>query len=166
MLGRVRSIRERDRMFLDVLDEHYAFFSRSIEAPYQAWREGSYQEVRALNKIERSGRNQMTLGAAAALIGLVGVASNNAFGSATGAASMAAGAAVFNRGLNTYSEAEMHREVLRELGDSLTTEVEPRVVEVEGKVITLTGSAEAQYREWRRLLQEIYLMETGSIIDE
>jgi hypothetical protein len=39
--------------------------------------------------------------------------------------------------------------------------VSPFVVEVEGESVELTGSAEAQYRTWRVLLEKIYLSETG-----
>jgi hypothetical protein len=35
------------------------------------------------------------------------------------------------------------------------------VVEVEGEQRRLTGTAEAQYEAWRKLLREIYEAETG-----
>jgi hypothetical protein len=35
------------------------------------------------------------------------------------------------------------------------------VVEVEGETHELTGSAEAQYAQWRALLKRIYASETG-----
>src|SRR5439155_416921 len=34
--------------------------------------------------------------------------------------------------------------------------------EVEGRTLKLTGTAEEQYREWRRLLHELYLEENGT----
>ena len=37
----------------------------------------------------------------------------------------------------------------------------PLVVEVEGESRRLTGTAEAQYEGWRKLLREIYQAETG-----
>ncbi|MCP4090054.1 MAG: hypothetical protein GY746_09705, partial [Gammaproteobacteria bacterium] len=43
--------------------------------------------------------------------------------------------------------------------------VEPLVVEVEGQTHRLTGSAEEKYREWRRLLHDIYATETGGVYD-
>jgi hypothetical protein len=36
------------------------------------------------------------------------------------------------------------------------------VVEVEGHTLRLTGTAEDQYREWRKLLKQLYLEETGT----
>jgi hypothetical protein len=35
------------------------------------------------------------------------------------------------------------------------------VVEVEGRMLKLTGTAEEQYREWRKLLAEWYRSESG-----
>jgi len=37
------------------------------------------------------------------------------------------------------------------------------VVELEGQTRRLTGSAEEQFREWRRLLREIYSREIGAL---
>jgi hypothetical protein len=34
-------------------------------------------------------------------------------------------------------------------------------VDVEGRTLRLTGTADEQYREWQRLLHELYLEETG-----
>ena len=59
----------------------------------------------------------------------------------------------------------MHKESIRELGESFDSEVEPLVVEVEGQTRRLTGSAEERYREWRRILREIYAVETGGVMD-
>jgi hypothetical protein len=37
------------------------------------------------------------------------------------------------------------------------------VVDVEGRTLKLTGTAEAQYAEWRKLLHELYEEETGLV---
>ena len=58
-------------------------------------------------------------------------------------------------------QAEIHNEAIRELGDSLEAEVSPMVVEVQGRTVELTGSIEEQYQQWRKLLREIYVNETG-----
>ena len=52
-------------------------------------------------------------------------------------------------------------DALRELGASFGADVQPVVVEVEGRTVELNGSAEEQYQEWRRLLREIFAAETG-----
>ena len=58
-------------------------------------------------------------------------------------------------------EALVHAETMRELGDTFDAEVRPAVLEVEGKTITLSGSVESQFDQWRELLRDIYVTETG-----
>jgi hypothetical protein len=50
---------------------------------------------------------------------------------------------------------------LKQLGESFQAEVQPMVIEVEGRTLQLKGTAEEQYTEWRRLLRELYENETG-----
>ena len=50
---------------------------------------------------------------------------------------------------------------LKQLGESFQAEVQPMVVEVEGRTLQLQGTAEEQFREWRQLLKELYENETG-----
>jgi hypothetical protein len=52
---------------------------------------------------------------------------------------------------------------LKELGSSFDSEAEPLIVEIEGQTRRLTGNVEEKYREWRRLLREIYASETGLV---
>jgi len=52
---------------------------------------------------------------------------------------------------------------LKELSDSFQNEVAPQVVDLEGQTLRLTGTAEEQYREWRRLLHQMYLEENGGL---
>jgi hypothetical protein len=57
---------------------------------------------------------------------------------------------------------KMHSDSLKQLGESFQSEVQPMVVEVEGRTLQLKGTAEEQYHEWRRLLKELYENETGT----
>jgi hypothetical protein len=59
------------------------------------------------------------------------------------------------------AEIKMHGESLQQLGSSFQNEVQPSVVDIEGRTLELKGSAEQQYEEWRRLLRELYENETG-----
>ena len=54
---------------------------------------------------------------------------------------------------------------MEELSTSFDDEVKPMVVEIEGTQHRLTGTADAQYEEWRNLLLELYLAETGFVPD-
>jgi hypothetical protein len=49
----------------------------------------------------------------------------------------------------------MNDATLKELSNSFQSEAAPQVVEVEGRALKLTGTAEQQYAEWRALLDEL-----------
>lgn len=48
MLERVASIRERDQMFIDTLQEYYRSFGDQMQVPYEEWRKQTYEEAVAL----------------------------------------------------------------------------------------------------------------------
>jgi hypothetical protein len=62
-------------------------------------------------------------------------------------------------------DAKTHAQASMELSDFFQNEVAPQVVDVEGRTLKLTGTAEEQYREWRKLLNEMYLEENGPPAD-
>src|SRR6185503_2200803 len=72
------------------------------------------------------------------------------------------GTAAVLSGLKKYSDAKVHAQALKELSETFQSEVQPQVVDVEGRTLRLTGSADEQYKEWRELLQQLYLEETGA----
>lgn len=162
MMARSLAIRRRERNLLRVFDAHYGQFASDMKAPYRAWRKSNYEETRAVRRLERAAKQDLVLGSVAAAGGLAGAASSgNPVGTAASVASVVGGAAVIGRGVKKYSEADIHRDALLELASSFSQAVAPRVVEVEGRITTLRGSAEAQFQEWRQLLRERYDTETG-----
>ena len=68
-------------------------------------------------------------------------------------------------GLKKYSDAKVHAQALKELSETFQSEVQPQVVDVEGRTLRLTGTADEQYREWQKLLHELYLEENGKPAD-
>jgi hypothetical protein len=167
MLERVEEIRQRDYLFIDTLDAHYAGFSQDVAEPYDDWRRFSYEEVIALREIQRSARNRMLVGIGTMIGGAVLAGKSDSYiGRTAGYAGVFGGAGIFKSGLDRRKEGELHESALAELADSLQSEVRPMVVEIEGKTVTLTGTVEAQYEEWQRLLREIYTAETGVLVSE
>lgn len=166
MLQRIRKIRERDYMLIDTLDVYYANFYRDMQQPYWDWRKNSLEERVALSEVQRSANQRLLLGAATIIAGLFGASQNNQFISTAGTFGVIGGATIIKSGLDKQAESKIHAQAMEELGESFQAEVEPLVVDVEGKTLTLTGSAEAQYEQWRQLLKQIYVTETGlDIID-
>lgn len=162
-LDKVDQIRQRDDLLVDTLDAHYAVFRQSMEPAYQEWRKSSYQETVALRELERQALWRKVLGAAAVVGGVVAMGSaDNAGTAAAGQLGVIGGIYAFQSGLAKGKEADVHAEALKELNQSIETDVQPRVVELEGKTVTLTGSAKEQYDQWRKLLHDRYAAETGS----
>ncbi len=164
MMERIAEIRERDRMFVDTLNEHYADFYTKMDEPYDSWRSFAYEEQRELDSLKRKSKWAKILGTAAVIGGAV-VAAKGGAGSFAGQAGIGGGIAAITYGMKQSGDIKMHLEAMRELGASLDTDVSPMVIEVEGEVMKLSGSVDAKYTTWRRLLREIFATETGIPID-
>lgn len=162
LLERIRQIRERDFMFIDTVQDYYATFSRQMRLPYDSWREQSYEETIALRELRDSARRRFIAGAAAVVGGLAAATSGGNYATqAGGAVGVGAGAYLIKSGFDKQAEARMHMEALEELGQSLENEVAPRVINLEDRTITLTGTVEEQYEQWREILADIYAAEVG-----
>ncbi|MFK7956177.1 MAG: hypothetical protein AB8B96_08780 [Lysobacterales bacterium] len=163
MMRRVNRIRESEFLFIDTVDQQYAVFYQQMDPSYDQWRRYSYEETLAEEDIKRSARTR----ALAGLLGVVGGAaiSSSANGNwaqnSIGNAAALGGLYALKQSYDTYQEAKIHQEALKELAASFDAEVKPIVLEVEGEVVKLNGSLDAQYKEWRRLMREIYETETG-----
>lgn len=163
MLARVHKIRERDELFIDTLQDYYASFNGQMSAPYQEWRKMSYEEAIALRELRRESLVKMITGAGMVIAGIAAQTGDSRATRASGGVAVAGGAMVFKSGLEARNEAEMHVQALEELGLSLEAEIAPQVIELEDRSVTLTGNVQEQYRQWRKLLQEIHAAELGSL---
>ena len=166
-VARLRQIRERDRLVVDTLNEHYANFYYGIAIPYRNWRKTARQESIAFRQVKRSARMQTLVGVVV-LAGSLAVDTNNSSSSRQRRVNRSLQYMGINEGLNRIiggiqrsSDAEAHIEAIAELSESFGAQAAPMVVNVEGQERRLTGTAEAQYEGWRRLLKEIYQAETG-----
>jgi len=162
MMARVELVRERDDMLVDALNEHYSDFHLGMQEPYTQWRALSYEEIVIMRDVRRESLIRSGAGIAALAGGLaLTFATGGAAAQILAPILMAGGAFGIGSGWAMMSEPSIHAEAIRELGSSFEAEVSPRVVEIEGQSVRLTGSAEAQYETWRRTLEKIYEQETG-----
>jgi hypothetical protein len=153
MIARIAAIRARDNMFVDTLNEHYADFYARMDKPYDEWRAYSYQEQLALDAINRRSLLKKILGGAAILGGILIDPRNDPVGIKD--VLIIGGITAVQSGFEDGKEKVIHKAALLELADSFEGEVTPLLLDVDGKVVQLTGSAEAQFTKWRQLLQEI-----------
>lgn len=162
MLQRVLTIREREYMLIDTLTAHYDVFYANMWDPYVSWRQSRSEEVAAMREVERKALTRQILGGAliAGAIALDVLAGGNNTVALRNAMLIGGGISL-KSGIDMGGQVEIHEDAIRELGVSFESDVKPLVVEVEGDTVELTGSAEVQYADWRRLLKSIYFTETG-----
>jgi hypothetical protein len=162
VVQRLDRVRERDYALVDTLNEHYSNFSESMGDAYGNWRKYTHEELEAEAEAKRKALTRQVLGAVAVVGGvLAGSETNSSAGSAASTAAVIGGIYAFKSGLDMRAEIKMHGESLKQLGSSFQNEVQPIVVDIEGRTLELKGSAEQQYAEWRQLLRELYENETG-----
>ena len=166
-LSRIERIRERDTAVVDTVNDYYASFHDSMEDSYGSWRQTSFTELEKEMRARSSARTRTVLGAAALIASIFAPNSCSTYDScrinnAMRQAGTMGGIAAVLSGIKKYADARTHADALKELTLSFQSEVAPQVVEVEGHTLRLTGTAEDQYREWRKMLRQIYLEETGA----
>ncbi len=165
MLARIRHIRERDYLLIDTVNDHYDGYYRDLQDSYYNWRKFRREETENLRRVERQATLRKVLG-----IGLiVGAVALEMFAGVSARATTAGlrssmllgGLYATKSGFDKAAEAQIHIDAIEELGTSFESEAAPMVVELDGETHRLTGSAEAQYAEWRSLLHRIHAADVG-----
>jgi len=166
-LARIEKIRERDTAVVDTVNDYYASFHDNMEDSYGSWRQTSFTELEKEMRARSAARTRTVLGTAALIASIFAPGSCSSYDScrimdaARNAGTMGGIAAILS-GMKKYADARTHADALKELTQSFQSEVAPQVVEVEGHTLRLTGTVEDQYREWRKLLKQLYEEETGT----
>ncbi len=164
MMERVVRIRERDYLLVDTFHEQYLTFYDEVERSYLEWRSYSYEEEVAYAKLKKQSRLRKILGAVAILGGVISDSDSEEERAARQGA-IIGGQIAIQSGIQKGREAKMHRAAIQELAQSFDAEVSERVLRVEGQTLRLSGTAKAQYEEWRELLRAIWSGETGIPLD-
>jgi hypothetical protein len=73
---------------------------------------------------------------------------------------------ILKSALSKRAEAQIHAEVLQELGTSAEAEIAPHSIELENETVRLTGSVDAQYAELRRILRKAYYEDLGLVVPD
>lgn len=162
MFERVNRIRAREHMFIDTVNIYYGNLYDDMRQPYGQWRRAYLQELNQKRELERKTWERRILGATA-IVGaaVVGANSNSGGGAAAANVLLIGGFELIRSSGQFANDARVHEAALKELGVSFKGDVAPVVDEVEGRALKLSGSADAQYAEWRRTLRELFTAETG-----
>lgn len=166
LVDRVERIRERDAAVVDTLDGYFTSFAEEMEESYGEFRRTSYDEIDKEDRARSSARTRTFLGAAAVLAAIFAPSSCDSSASCdlesvARYAGTAGGIAGFLSGLQKYADARTHAQAFGELARSMQDSVSEQVVDIEGRTLRLTGTAEEQYRQWRELLREYQAAEAA-----
>ena len=162
---RTLRVREREHLFIETLNEHYVDFYQSSQDSYDGWREFAREEAIAIRELQRSANWRTGLGIAGVVASvLYGSNSNSGYSQRVLRDSiMYMSMDMIRTGSLRRQEKQLHTASLEELSSSFEEEVKPMVVDIEGTQYRLTGTAAAQYEEWRELLLQLYQSETGLV---
>jgi hypothetical protein len=168
MFDRTQRVRQRERLFLDTLDQHYAQFSTQAMTPYDSWREYTREEAIAVREITKSARWRTGLGIAAIVASIAyGSNSDGQFSDRIlRDALMYVGVDMIRASQVRKQEKRLHTQTLEELAQDFDDSIKPMVVEIQGTQHRLTGTADAQYDEWRQLLRQIFINESGFVPED
>ena len=162
MFERVKRIREREYMFIDTVNQYYGNLYNDMREPYGQWRKSYIDELTQKRELEKQAWQRRLLGVAA-IVGavLIGNQFNSSGGYIARDLLVIGGIEVIRSGQQYANDAKIHEDAIKELGASFKGDVAPIVDEVEGRTVKLSGSAETQYAEWRRMLRDLFTAETG-----
>lgn len=168
MFARTQSVRQRDFLFLDTLNQHYTSFHDDAQSSYDHWRQYAREEAISVKELTRSARWRTGIGIATIVSSFVyGANSNNSFSDrVVRDALMYVGMDVLQSASLHRQEKRIHAQTLEELSTSFDDDVKPMVVNIEGTQHRLVGTADLQYQEWQSLLRQIYSQETGFALPE
>ena len=165
---KTKAIRVRDQLFIDNLQTHYQKFESKMNESYAVWQKQSLQEAKALREAKMKATGEAVAGIlvilGAVALAAAGASNNTSYNydptpGLIGAAGGAIGGALLADSFRTSKEAEVYRDALSELGQSIDLELAPQVIKFEEETVKLTGDAAEQFAQWRNFLKEIYQAE-------
>ena len=68
---------------------------------------------------------------------------------------------ILKSALKKSAEAEIHTEILQEIGVAAEAAIMPHTIELENQTVRLQGTVDEQYRELRKILRTIYFADLG-----
>lgn len=169
MLGRIQSVRQREQLLFETLDQYYESFALDASDSYDSWREFTREDSIRLQEAQRAAKLRTGLGALAIALSIAygGQSDSDAL---TDVILQNAGIMIGNDLLRSAAvrrqEKRLHTQSLQELAEDFDDAAKVLVVDVQGTQHRLTGTADAQYEEWQNLLRQLFISETGFVPEE
>lgn len=168
---RTKNIRSKDLLFRNNMQSTYNEFIGEMDKSYNIWQKASFTAAEKARKAKTKATLQGIAGAALMIAGAVAMADSgsgydyNPGAYTTGFAGALVGATLFDQAISNSQEAKIHKETINEVSKSFDGNIAPKVIELEGKTVTLDGNLSQQFMKWQSLLKDIYVEENSSIKD-
>ncbi|MXZ44711.1 MAG: hypothetical protein F4Z01_07040 [Gammaproteobacteria bacterium] len=164
---RIQTIMHREDEFAQVIEDYYEGFRDQIENDYTKWQTDTFPVARDV-RLSKRGRTIKALAGAALVVGSVAAAEDGAAKEGDRSAENAAAAGVLAGGAliaGAFRDNHLHKQAVEELSElsrSLHNSLRPTRIDLNGKVITLTGTVQEQFGQWRSMLADIYAQSQDS----
>jgi len=137
MMQRILRIREQEFSFIDTADEQFATLYPEMTPVYDLWRQFQREQLlyREVREDRLLERDKPAAGTYQA----------------------------YKQSYNNYRWAKLQAQEMKLLAKGFNNEIAPTTMDIEGTVVNLSGSLDERYREWRRILRQIYKLETGNL---
>lgn len=155
---RVLRLKAREDVFVDELQDHYQVYEGDLHDSYAAWQRDSFPEAKDYRLARIKARKERNLGvlATVASVVLATQANGNDAAVAGAIAGGIAGGGLIFKSFRTNADSKIHREQLKEYGQTLDLELGPKNIEFEDQTLELTGTAAEQFQQHRDYLKQWY----------
>jgi hypothetical protein len=136
MIVRVEEMRLRHHLFIDTVDEYYQALFEDMQPSYVIWRRYSFDQIQ---ETERSA--QRTYDATRY--------------------SSSRGYLTLTQRYDRFRWSKIYEQEFRELASGFNREIAPSILELNKQVHGLSGTMEEQYIQWRRILRQLFALESG-----
>ena len=132
---RVQDMRLRHHFFIDTVDDYYKALYEEMQAPYLVWRKYSYDKIVEENIAESE------------------IYDFNNYGKSRGYLSL-------TQRYDRFRWSKIFETEYRDLSVGFNNEIAPAILELNEEVHGLSGTMEEQYIQWRRILQQLFTLES------
>ena len=162
---RIESFWQRDETFTLLMNDYYNTFRAKVDPSYELWLKDIYPVARETRILKRQASVEKALG----VVTLIAAASAAKDADSTGkrdraiAVGAAVGSTLLIKGFIDSTRSKEQLEIFNETARSYHDSFNPISVELAGKTVTLQGTAQEQFAQWRSLLREFYEREDSEI---
>ena len=135
MLKRVEDMQTRHHLFIDTVDEYYRSLYEQMQPSYAVWRKYSFDQINEDTKAAREQYDFKNYGQSGSYLTLT-------------------------QRYDRYRWSKIFELEYREISAGFNNEVGPAILELNKRVYGLSGTMEEQYIQWKRILRQLFSLET------